>query len=477
MDIDRSDRTGEESGAVMAGDMCLIIGRAVARVVAVDILERPNCHGELWVKILAQEKLKEQIFYEGDGMVSLICVRSGKPQVLFQGMVMELRAFALGDFSIIEITARTASCLMDLQEMNLSYQDTEMTFHEIVQMLVGFFPGAQALIQVPDQPLGCIAVQYQETFWAFLKRLSAAQGAFVYVDSTSSALCLYIGLPESKAEADFDQLPYTIARSTAPEDIWCTLQGQTVSYVKAYDILKLGERVLFHGRELYTGSVRRTLEGGLLVSQYGLRFKEGMQARKYGNPLLVGVSVNGAVEEVRRNKVKVVMETDAVQNCRGKHYFPFSTVSASPDGSGWYCMPKTGDRVRIFFPGSDKTEGYAIANIQGNSAPAPESPMVDPGIKDITTPDGNTVKFIENGIQLSAGGGCGSVTLKNDGKAEIHAVQDIVIGAGNEIMAATEGELELTAGEEIVLKSDGGADISIKGDTIEIHASNIMNNC
>lgn len=44
-------------------------------------------------------------------------------------------------------------------------------------------------------------------------------------------------------------------------------------------------------------------------------------------------------------------------------------------------------------------------------------------------------------------------------------------------MAATEGELELTAGEEIVLKSDGGADISIKGDTIEIHASNIMNNC
>ena len=60
MDIDRSDRTGEESGAVMAGDMCLIIGRAVARVVAVDILERPNCQGELWVKILAQEKQRLQ---------------------------------------------------------------------------------------------------------------------------------------------------------------------------------------------------------------------------------------------------------------------------------------------------------------------------------------------------------------------------------------------------------------------------------
>ena len=58
-------------------------------------------------------------------------------------------------------------------------------------------------------------------------------------------------------------------------------------------------------------------------------------------------------------------------------------------------MPRPGDQVRIFFPTADEKESYAIANIQGDSSPASDSPMSRPDLKDITMPDGKAVRFIE----------------------------------------------------------------------------------
>lgn len=103
--------------------------------------------------------------------------------------------------------------------------------------------------------------------------------------------------------------------------------------------------------------------------------------------------------------------------------------------------------------------------------------MENPNVKDITTPDGNSVKFLENGILLTVDGAKGSVTLTNDGKAEVNSEQAVLIGAAAEIRAETDGELELSAGEEVRFNSDGGADMSVKGDTVEIHAAFILNNC
>ena len=129
-----------------------------------------------------------------------------------------------------------------------------------------------------------------------------------------------------------------------------------------------------------------------------------------------------------------------------KVFFPFSTVAASPDGSGWYCMPRPGDQVRIFFPTADEKESYAIANIQGDSSPASDSPMSRPDLKDITMPDGKAVRFIEGGIQLAVGGNKGTVTLTNDGNAEIVTDDDIEISAAEAVCFSTDGMMSVTAG-------------------------------
>lgn len=197
---------------------------------------------------------------------------------------------------------------------------------------------------------------------------------------------------------------------------------------------------------------------------------------KYYNSFLSGVSINGIITDVSRNMVQADLEADALVSYKSKYFFPFSTVAASPDGSGWYCMPQKGDRMRVFFPTDDETDGYAIANIMGKSAPAQEEPMGNPDLKDITTPDGKSVKFVEGGIRLSVGGDKGSVTLTNDGKAEIRTDESIGIHAGNEIHLTTEGAMEVTAGTQIQVMNDVGGNIRMTKDTVEIKAAIIESN-
>lgn len=277
-------------------------------------------------------------------------------------------------------------------------------------------------------------------------------------------------------ETDWDSLPYTVSRNTAPKNADRPLKGQICYTVEAYEIVPLGEMVMFHGLELYIGKIERTLCKGLLVNRYSLYFEEGMEVSRYFNPFLSGVSINGIVTAVKRDTLLAWMETDALMLCQRKYFFPFSTVAASPDGSGWYCMPRRGDCVRIFFPTDDERDGYAIANLHAESKPASGSPIENPDMKDITMPDGKSVRFITGGIQLTVGEDKGTVTLTNDGRAEIRTDESIDIGAAETLYFTTEGEMTIKAGTQIQITSDSGASICLTQDTAKISANTIWNN-
>lgn len=472
------DRSGlKQSEAVPYGRLGIMIGKVMAPVVELNIEEAPNQHGLLSVTATVEEQVKDYILFEGK-YASLLCAKKDEDgmEPLFQGRILQMKVRTEGDAYYLFLTVITDSFLMDSQVHNCSFQDIAITSHQMIKLLMDFYPGSQMLISIPDQPVGQISVLYQETIWDFLKRFLSRYGACLYVDSTRQGICLRIGLQEVIKDVEWDRLPYVMKRDTAPTDVEKQLKGQLVYKVEAYDILPLGAQVLFHGKELYIGKVYRGLKNGLLVSQYHLYFKEGLGIKPYYNPNISGASINGVVTNIQRNQVQVQMETDALTSCESQYLFPFSSVAASPDGSGWYCMPKAGDPVRIFFPVSDEREGYAISSIQGVPSPTADSPMGNPDLKDITAPDGKMVKFIENGILLSVGGGQGSITLTNDGKAAISTEKSVLIGAGEEVKITTDGELKLSAGVKVTFASDGGSSMNLTEDTIEANASVIWNN-
>jgi len=464
-----------DTGAVTFGELVLAIAEAKALVVDLEINERPNQHGTMNVTVLADEVLKDYIMYEGQGIASLVYYQDGNLKTLFQGIIMHLATEAVSDTYFVHITVQTSSCMMDFAAYNLSLQDTAMTSHQLISQVLRIFPGSQALIWIPELSVDGITVIYQETVWAFLERFVSRYEALLFVDSTSQRIQIKVGLTDTEEPADWNGLPYQVKRNLSPSGLDCSPKEVTYYQVDIYEILPMGTKVQFHNQDMYIGGVSRFFQNGLLVNRYYLYFKEGLRIKQYFNPLITGVSIDGVVTGVQRDRVSVRMATDVLKEYQNQYFFPFSTVAASADGSGWYCMPQSGDPVRIFFPVSDEREGYAISNILGQSSPGSGDPMENPDLKDITTPDGKTVQFLENGILMSVGEN-GSITLTNDGKVEIKTEEDIVIGAAGEIEVKTEGELKITAELEIQINSEAGSSIMLTKEEITAAGNRIHNN-
>ncbi|MGN0403373.1 MAG: contractile injection system protein, VgrG/Pvc8 family [Acetatifactor sp.] len=463
--------------AITYGQLILMLGETPMPVFQLVITEEQGCHGKLSATVAVEEGVKDYLLYEENGNVALYVIQGKTLNPIFFGILTSMSVKASGKQCMVCLEAVTGSYQMDLFAQNCSFQDTALTSHQLVKKVMKpYKEQSKVLFSIPNEELGQIMVQYQETDWAFLNRILSRYGVSAYVDSSKPGICLRAGLMDTEEDADWDHLPYEVVRNTAPADTGKRLKGQLCYKVEAYEIFPLGEKVHFHNQDLYIGRIERSICQGLLVNYYSLYFQEGLAVSRYNNPFLSGVSINGTVAGVKRNKLQVKLVTDALTKCKKQHFFPFSTVAASPDGSGWYCMPKEGDRIRIFFPTDDEKEGYAIANILGNSSPTQGSSMENPDAKDITTPDGKSVRFIPGGIQLAVGEDKGTVTLTNDGKAEIRTDEDIIIGAAEAVCITTEGTMEISAGTQIQIISDAGGSICMTSDTVEIQASVIENN-
>ncbi|MDE6219265.1 MAG: phage late control D family protein [Lachnospiraceae bacterium] len=466
--------------AVTYENLLLRLGQTSLSVYHLNIVEEPGGHGRMTVEAETEEGAKDYLLYEEYGSVVLYADMGESLQPLFYGIVTRMEVAARGGRCEISLEAVTQSYMMDLSVRNCSFQDVAMTSHQLMKGVMESYSGSQALISVPDEALGHIAIQYQETDWDFVKRMLSDYGAAVYVDSTMPGICLRMGLMEEQGETDWDSLPYTVMRDTAPENVQKERKGQMCYIVEANDLFPLGQKVQFRGQELYIGKVSRYISRGVLINEYRLYFREGMAVLKYNNPFLCGVSLYGVVTEVKRSRIRAALETDTRIPCQNSYFYAYSTVAASPDGSGWYCMPKPGDSVRIFFPSDDEREGYAVSNTVGQSSPGQDSPISNPDLKDLVMPDGKGVKFIENGIQMCVGDFKGSAVLTNDGKIQIEVQEEKDIKIYSEglihFLTEDEGQIETTAGTKIQITNDAGGEICMTDNTILIKASVIENN-
>lgn len=77
---------------------------------------------------------------------------------------------------------------------------------------------------------------------------------------------------------------------------------------------------------------------------------------------------------------------------------------------------------------------------------------------------------------MAVGDEKGTVTLTNDGNAEIVTLEDIEIGAVEAVCFTTDGIMSVTAGTQIQFINDAGGNITVTDETVEIDAVRIFNN-
>ncbi len=428
-----------------------------------EIREQPGKHSMITIEAVMEATNSEQLFFEIPEMLSVHYMVDGKERILFKGVISDCTLSIEGKYQILKIEARDATYWMDIDRKNRCFQNTNITVSEVMKEIMKGYGKSDFICNLPDEPIGELLFQYEETDWEFLNRFFSRYHDYLYPSATFQTIHYQAGCSIQDEKVFWDKLPFKKRKDFGQLEylkrngLYSLLSAQCLLYdLESYDIVSLGSRVYYRGNYWYISAIQRKLSHGLLVNSYELRQKESMWLERYYNSQLTGISMYAVAVNTQRDRLQAVMQNEALgENC---YWFPFSSVSSSSDGSGWYCMPEPGESVRIYFPTAKEAEAYVITCIQGHAPAGKDDPMGNPDVRSIST-DSNLIQFDEDGILIAAKQGDAKVSLKKDGLVCISAPEGIDISPEAECKFSS-NKVDFAATTSIQINDDSGASIT-----------------
>ncbi len=116
-------------------------------------------------------------------------------RILFSGIVTDISVVAEADQKTVRIEAKSHSWLMDLVKKSRSFQNTQITYRELICQVLNDYPGSSVFCALPEEPVGKLLVQYEETDWDFLNRVLSLLGTAVTPGGQAAGIQLYAGIP------------------------------------------------------------------------------------------------------------------------------------------------------------------------------------------------------------------------------------------------------------------------------------------
>lgn len=374
---------------------------------------------------------------------------------LFGGYVKDFSLLKIDGQKAVQISLESGTVLMDLIKRRLTYQDLTETYRNIVDGIVSkYINGVVVANYTADNVIGSMKVQYEETDWEFIKRLASNIQQVVIPHAHKTSVVIDFGLNETVSE--------TRILDVLEEKIFKEKQG--ISYgVKTKECFDIGAKIEYKERVLFVYSVKSIYEKGELIHEYILKDKNQFVGEKYCNDKIIGASLSANVTAIERDEVKVcVIGEDGVK----QKWFSYATVYSSPDGTGWYCMPEPGDRVRIYFPTNEEQDAYVINSTHlpvTESDSESEASRTNPDNKSIKNKDGKEILLTPEKILITNNKGM-SIEINDEQGISIISDKKIIMESneGIDMISKSKG-VNIIASEEINLQQSGSC-INLKDD-------------
>ena len=391
---------------------------------------------------------------------------------LFEGIVTKVGIKAKNDVRTLEIEALSKTFLMDISEINGSFQNENLTYGDIFNQKNS---GYSDVVMVDNITNGTkideFIVQYKETDWAFLKRLASYFNVALVPECSLTGIKYSIGGAGESVVYDIDEFNYSIEKGLQEYNIKDSNEDyelddiNLISYeVTTNKIMNLYNEVNFKERKLLVYKCEIEMVGGALSNKYILRDEKGMKVRKTYNNKIVGISLQGRVLDIQKAKVKVSLEIDGSPTERdGIRWFEFATIFSQPDGTGWYCMPEISDVIRLYFPDNEEKNSYVISSMHYSSSDP--SKRSDPSRKSIGTKYGKEI-VMSPGLVEIIGNGNLLMRLSDDGGIEVNSDKSIVMNAG--------GDVSISGGGKVTIQGDAGINLTQAGANMTIQDDVIM---
>jgi hypothetical protein len=403
---------------------------------------------------------------------------------LFNGIILEIKVTCKKRLYYIYIKALSHTYKMDITKKSRSFQNENMPYSELVQSVLSGYEKGGFMDEATDsskilKPI----IQYHETDWEFLKRMASRFYTALIPNCLSESVKFYFGLPnidKGEIQSYYYRIKKDISKYRESLQYTAGIAENDFIYIEVETDrnLNIGDTVTFNGMPMFV--IENTLEEtnqAIIKNTCILTFKNGAKKPRQPNRNISGCSIFGRVIATARDNVKIHLEIDENQDVSTAYWFPYATMYASEDETGWYCMPEINDSVRLYFPDDEEEKAMAINSVKPHDPNEdvekldPENRMANPDIKYLRTAFGKELKFRPDGIDVISKDGLVYMTLNDDGTVTLNSNDKISFSAVNDIqMIARNVNIEAT--DHIKIEAKGSAidlesDITIKGKEVK----------
>lgn len=400
--------------------------------------------------------------------------REEEKELLFSGVVTELTVSAYAGVRQAVAEAKSWSWLLDQAKKSRSFQNPGLGYKELVARVLADYPGSNCFYAAPEAEVGRLIVQYEETDWEFLQRVLSRIGAVLTPDCCQEGIRLYAGIPQFPEEKVF----YRILKMEKDMGS-CYAQKANGNPVHGADFTRYwissGKRLGIFGQVLAGGGLftvfycRYEFDREEMTGIYGLQPTGGLLVLKKWPMHLIGVALSGTVAGVSGDQVQVMLDIDRENGGTADYWMPYSTLSASPDGSGWYCMPEIGDRVRVYFPSKKEQEAVALSAVSGYKG---AERMNNPNARYLKTKSGQELALVPGHLKLSCGG-ASSLSIGEDGSVSVSAASVVQVCAKGNVTIQAGEELVLQANKNLQMSSTDGGTVMLEPQIIRLQGSQV----
>ena len=408
---------------------------------------------------------------------------AGQPGILFMGVLSKAGIKKTDQYALLDLEMKSTACNLDKKKENQSFQNTGSTYEEVMNKALA---GEATLnLLVPDKATGTLIMRYQETSWAFVKRMASALGAPVSTDTVSKTPILTIGIPNTGKSYTLSDVEY----DSALED-----GGTASTQIKTAQAVALGDSIQYGSESSIVTKYKADIQDGVLKTTVSLTSQydaEGYGADTSGTGATAGTGTSldagsgnssqimntqasgkmfkGIVQAVQMDKVQVhLVDIDSSYDGGGDFWFPYSTAYSSSDGSGFYCMPAVGDTVRVFFPSDNEADAFAASSVN-------VSPLDNPLHKKWRSPAGKEILLTEEGMFITCKESKIFINLEDEKGITIYSDKDINVNSMSNMTLYAKENITLQAENKILL-STGESYIDITDKLIQMGAEQIMIN-
>lgn len=399
----------------------------------------------------------------------------GGSWVLFSGLILNLSVSVNRGVHILEVEGVSHTHELDIRKKSRSFQNHSMTYPQLLDQIAAGYSNIDIMDAATDgAAIGKFTLQYEETDWQFLKRIASRMRTGLMPASVFDTPKFYFGVFDTSSKGKLQDFNYRVRkrmdkfRYTTQNTSAKVGEDDFIYYeVETGRVLDLGNAIEFKGKLLYVYEAYTEMKKGLLRHRYILSSHHGLRQNTFYNDKIIGVSLQGQVIGINKDKLKIHLYIDPEQQAGEAHDFPYSSVYTAEGNSGWYVMPEKGDHVRVCFPGNKEEEGVATSSVRQNAEEGESNKLSNPDHKFFRTPAGKELKMTpdevivtgkdgEIFIRLSEGGG---IEIISSQLIKLKAKEDIMISADKSIVISAKDQLSLTC-KGSSLKMDGTTALS-----------------